>query len=266
MLNADRYQWAKPGDRGEVRMVPVNDIHVDHSYQRDEVSERNTLAIAGDFQWSAFGTIVLMKRSDGQLVVVDGQQRLLAAKKRGDIDRVPAVIFTSRGQEHEATAFLGINCRRRVVDAVVKFKAAVLANLEPEKTISSWLEARGLKIRNDGKSSNVVDFPAVFTALWKLDEKSSKAAIISQLKISHMDPLSSYVHKGLWWLERHNIRTEDYAGKFIRLGGRDIILKEINAVGIRSGKTAKSIATCGLGILSLINHRKKSKISVSLDD
>ncbi len=264
--SAERYQWDKPGERGDVRMISLSEIDVDAEYQRDEVSERNTMAIASAFSWSKFGTVSLAKRENGRYVALDGKQRILAARKRGDIERVPALVFISGGIEYEAQAFIGINCRRRPVDALVKFRAAVMAKIEPELSISTWLDSVGLKIRSDGRSNNVIDFPATFVETWKMDTESCKSAVVIQKKIAANDPFSSYIHKGLWWLEHKGLHVDPYVSKIIRLGGANVILKEINSVGIRTGKAAKSFATCGLGILSLINFRKKSKITISEDE
>jgi hypothetical protein len=85
----ERYDWALPGDDGQFRCVPVHELKVDHSYQREQVSDSTILKIARDFSWSMFGVLIVMERTNGNLYVVDGQQRLAACIRRGDIEKAP---------------------------------------------------------------------------------------------------------------------------------------------------------------------------------
>lgn len=263
MIKAEMYSWDNPGRHGAVQWISVEDLIVDHAYQRDEVSDKNTLSIARNFNWSAFGTLTIMRRKDGTLVVVDGQQRLLASKRRGDIKKVPCVVFDSEGTVGEARAFLAHNTANRPVSAVCKFKAAVLAGRDPEREINRWICAHGLRIADGGKETGVVDFPSLLTVLWKVDKEASMAAIDIQRTIAGTDSLNGYIHKGLWWLLHFGVPVGEHVEKLTRLGGKIAMLKEINATAIMTGKDGRSVATCGMGILSLINYKKHSKITVS---
>jgi hypothetical protein len=138
----ERYEWASTGDKGKSAVVNVNDLHIDTSYQRPEVSEKNTLATARLFNWSAFGTIVVMERSGGKKFIVDGQQRWLAAKRRG-IAEIPCRIFSSNGRDHEAQAFCQLNTNRTAVRVFVRFNARATAGFQPEETIQKWLAGVG---------------------------------------------------------------------------------------------------------------------------
>lgn len=262
---AERYDWIKPGDRGRQRMVLVDDLKIDHSYQRTEVGNRNTLAIAREFNWVAFGAIVVMERANGNKYVVDGQQRLLAVQKRGDIRMVPCVLFKSDGREHEARAFIALNVGRKPVTAVVKFIAGVRAGLNPETQIAEWLATQGLTVMADGKDVNGVDFPTCLMQTWKLDAKATQESLVIQRGINGPVPLHSTCHKGIWWLLHNGIKVAEYIDKLQKSGGRSAILRSVKTFEIETGKQA-SVRGCGIGVLRLINNgRRGNRIAIPVE-
>jgi hypothetical protein len=261
----ERYDWVKPGDNGRQCKVAVDELKIDHAYQRLEVSEQNTLALARGFNWVAFNSIVVMQRANGDKYVVDGQQRLLAARRRGDIREVPCVLFESDGREHEARAFISLNVRRVNVPAVAKFNASVRAALNPEKQIADWLATQGLTVTEDGKDINGVDFPTSFMQLWKLDDDAAKLAIQIQRDVNGTEPLHSVCHKGLWWLLHNGIDVLEHADKLKRMGGLAAILRSVKTLEIETGAKA-SVRGCGIGVLRLINYKRRgNKIAIPED-
>lgn len=121
-----RYNWAELGDSGEFRLVPKEDLKVDHKYQRD-ANLTKVKRLASRLDWRGFGVLIVMRRASGALYVVEGQHRKLAADLRDDIDRVPCLIFDSTGAMAEAPIFILTNADRKPVSAVAKFKAAIVA-------------------------------------------------------------------------------------------------------------------------------------------
>jgi len=257
MDKTQRYDWAKPGDYGKMKIVRIDDLYIDHAYQRRELSANNTLSIAREFRWSAFGAIVVMHRnSDGKLYVVDGQQRLSAARHRGDIDSVPCIVFESDGPKHEAEAFLALNTKRRKVSAISKFVASVGSCGEPETEISNWLKEQGLHVANSD-SHSALCFPADLIRTWKNDKEAAKIAIIAQKELHDPRKMNAQVHFGMWWLARNGVNIRQHIEKLITLGGIPAMLRAISVLAIEtsSGKTER---TCGLAILRMINKSKKS--------
>jgi hypothetical protein len=238
-------------------MINVAELKVDHSYQREEGNDRIILAIARNFSWEAFGSLVVMERHNGERFVVDGQQRLLAARRRGDTRMVPCVVFMSDGREHEARAFISLNVNRSHVSAAAKFSAAVMAGLHPEVEIASWLTTVGRRVDKYSKK-DAVDFPATLTMTWQIDDEACRNSIVSEIELNGSEPLHSVCHKGLWWLEHNGIDTVMYIKKLQTMGGRSAILRAVKVLEIESGKAA-SLRTCGMGVLQLINHGRRSK-------
>lgn len=258
----DRYDWVKPGDRGKPCRVSLDDLMIDYEYQRGEISKANTLAVARNFNWVSFNSIVVMERENGDKYVVDGQQRLLAAKHRGDIKDVPCIVFQSSGKEHEAKAFISLNINRRHVSAVDKFNAGVLAGTSPEKHIAEWLSGIGLKITKDCKDVNGICFPAKLIETWKMNSENCRLAVLLQREINGPDePLYHRCHEGVWWLLQNGIDVAEYVDKIKILGGKPAIQRSINTVLIEANANGNK-RFFAIGILRLINHKRKRKISI----
>jgi hypothetical protein len=248
-----------PQGTGAATFCLVDELLID-SYQRDEVSEANTKAMAAAFSWTAFGRLVVMQRRDGRMFVVDGQQRLCAAKVRGETI-VPCVVFPSDGPQHEASEFHRLNVRRVRVTAPQKFRAAAMAGIQPETEIARWLDSIGLTVMADGKSPHGVCFPAVLLDSWRASSENAKRAITLQRMINVADPLCGDVHKGLCWLLANGIDVGPDAKKLSQLGGRAAMLHAIKVMELETVQRA-SYRVCGLAILKLVNHRRRKKIPV----
>jgi hypothetical protein len=257
----DRYSWTVSGDRGVQRQVNLDDLKVDPDYQRNVVSEDNTLAIARSFSWVAFNTLVVMQRDNGDMFVVDGLQRLSAARRRGDIKSVPCRVFKSEGKEHEALAFNSLNVNRRTVDSYTKFKAAVVAKHSPEAEISEWLADIGMRV-DDTRSPSSLRFPAVLVSQWTQDAEACKRALLVQREVIGDERPDVYPQKGFFWLIRSGVDVESHITKMKSAGGKPALLRAIRAFMCETNQ-AGSYRICGLGLLKMINFKRKRKIRVA---
>jgi len=253
----ERYSWAKQGDKGKLEMVNVGSLNVDHNYQRGVVSEVNTLVIARDFRWDAFGTLVVMRRKDGSMWVVDGQQRLSAVMRRGDIDEVPCIVFHSDGQEHEAQAFVSLNIARRPVSAIDKFRARVVAGQNPESDIATWLRSIGKYVATDGTSVNSCSFPAELVAAWEADEHGAREALLLTSEMDQNASPSVSVFKGIFYCISNGVNVRAEMDKIRSRGGRAAFLHELRMLKIETGMQASN-RLCGMAIVRVINFRRRS--------
>lgn len=264
MSNSEKYDWAKPGDKGRAMHLSVGEIKVDHRYQREQLIRQKLLDIASQFKWTAFGTIVVMQRSNGDYFVVDGQQRLSAAKLRGDILDVPAIVFQSDGPDHEARAFLDLNTRRAAVRATDKFRAASRAGVEPERTIDKWLSSNGLSAGSDhGNDPTSIAWVKEIVETWKLDEEACKSAVLIQRRITLDQPTCAKFHKGIWYLLRKGVDVGSEVNKIVALGGKTRLEHDISNQQIDSGVRTYGQRTFALGILRTINHKRRNKIRLA---
>jgi len=265
MDKTERFDWAKPGDNGKYQRIPVGDLKLDFSYQRNVVSEPNTLAIARRFDWLGFGVLVVMRRQDGRLFVVDGQQRLSATQRRKDIQLVPCLVFESDGPKHEAKAFAMLNLARTRVSAVARFRARSMAGELPEKDIQKFLDEMGLSVEEHGRAGRSIDSAATLVRLWTTNEAAVRSALAFQFEMNqNLNEMSSAVFKGLWYLFHLKVTlTKDHLDGLARRGGEAFVLRNIREVQIEMDCRNVHDRICGMGVVRAINsHRRNGKLQL----
>jgi len=117
-----------------LQFVPPSELKIDATYQRSlEASTSQTLVrkIAQFWNWDLCQPLVVARRTDGDLFVIDGQHRLEAARVRGDIAQLPCVVVGYESTADEAASFVHLNQQRRPLGKLDLFKAAV-ASEDPE--------------------------------------------------------------------------------------------------------------------------------------
>lgn len=128
----------------ENRMIHSEDLSIAPAYQRTIVPAQVN-RIVREFDNDAFGSLVVGQREDGSLWVVDGLQRLTAARKL-EIQRVPCDVFQSEGQRHEAKIFRLKNKNRTNVSAIVLFRALIAEGDDESLEIRRIVRKAGLKM------------------------------------------------------------------------------------------------------------------------
>lgn len=149
----ERYGWKKSAVdvAGEFQMLDKNAIKIDHdNYQRDPKNISLITKMASEWSWVACGAISVAIRDDGEYWVMDGQHRLLAAKRRADITHVPCMIFLIQDIKDEANGFLRLNTLRRPLSGVEKFKASVTGEDKNASEVDHLLRLYGYKVASSG--------------------------------------------------------------------------------------------------------------------
>ena len=135
----------------ENRKISVDELNIADSYQRTIVPGRVN-RIAKNVDQDAFGSLTVGERRDGTYSVVDGMQRLTAARKLG-IVMVPCDVFQSEGQEHEARVFRLKNKERTNVTACALFRAQLVEGDAQTAEIADVVKSVGLSLRfENGKA------------------------------------------------------------------------------------------------------------------
>lgn len=98
--------------------LPVSKIFVDTDHQR-KADKGEITKIAKDFSAKYFGAVTVVKLDDNTYVACDGQQRCIAAIKRG-ITEVPALVIVG-DQQDIGKIFLNMNEVRKRVSEAAKF-------------------------------------------------------------------------------------------------------------------------------------------------
>lgn len=127
-------QAISDGSAGEFEVLRIDDLNVDHSYQRD-LDVNLVQKIGRKYDIAAAGPIVVSRRSDGKLFIVNGQHRAAGAKTAGEDEVIAQVLDmtsvpTARARVLEAELRLMGNDRRG--DKVAERFRAQLAAEHPE--------------------------------------------------------------------------------------------------------------------------------------
>lgn len=98
------------GDPPKVELVPVGELYLDHSYQREirAAGRNNIRQIVAGFDWRHYQPLLVSRKEDGGYTVIDGQHRALAACLHPQIAHVPCSIVDADFQE-QAKVFLEVN-------------------------------------------------------------------------------------------------------------------------------------------------------------
>lgn len=134
-------------------LVPVEDLHIDESYQRPVQNHVRT--IAEEWDDMKCDPLKINYREDGNLYVWDGQHRLVALKIMG-IDYVLCVITVGLTQKQEAALF---GCQGNGIkkpNPYDIYKANVCSGEEIDSAIKGMCDKYGLSVdKNNKKAGNL---------------------------------------------------------------------------------------------------------------
>lgn len=147
-MAVNRNPW--PGELlHDIRTVAAGVLQSSPAYQR-EVNENRVRRIVRSFQPSAFGTILVARRSDGTYWVLDGLQRFTAAVRLG-FTGLPCVVVESAGEAHEAELFRLTNQERTSVPRLTQFHARLTEGEPAAREIAQIIYSAGLEIASAKK-------------------------------------------------------------------------------------------------------------------
>lgn len=141
------------GPKAKLREVDVDKLQVDERYQRP-TSEARVDSMARNYSEDLANVIVVSERASGQLYIVDGAHRALAAKQAGR-RKIMAQVHTGLTSKQESEMFDKLNDARSGVDALSRFRAKVFYGDPIAIAVKSSVEARGGVIQESrsGKGS-----------------------------------------------------------------------------------------------------------------
>jgi hypothetical protein len=137
------------GTRPTIEWIHLDRLTIDTKYQRatdNEASRGLIVHIADKFDWRLCAPLVVSRRSDDTLVIIDGQHRWLAARRRSDIPDLPCCVFRYENMQEEARMFILANRSRRPINRLDDYYAAVAAEDEDSLEIQQLVTDAGLKV------------------------------------------------------------------------------------------------------------------------
>lgn len=258
-----RYGWVIRDEPGQMKELHKDVLQIHPAYQRDQIPQK-IKEITADWSWIAAGVIVVGERG-GDYWVVDGQHRVLAAKRRSDIVFLPCIIFKTEGIRQEAKAFLDLNTGRKPVSSIGKFKAMIAAGDEAACTVHRVLES--LDIKTMRKADGCKELGSVEWSVRKAREDSAKFEVVMRIaaEISTDVSIQQKLLDGLWYINDRlpdGINQTRFIKRLKDIGGRRLIDAANKAAAYFVHGGAKIWAT---GMMEEINKGRRIKFALRDD-
>lgn len=262
----DRYDWKMRDEPGRMRMISKTDLQVDHTYQRD-ANHTKASDIARDWSWMACGVITVAERR-GELFVVDGQHRVLAACKRSDIDEMPCIVFRSNGIDEEAFGFLIAQTMRKAVTTIEKLRAMIATKDPVALAIKRMVENSG---RTIGKSSGPNTVKCV-GAMYKVAKKDMALLervwpLIDRLCVGK--PILDTIVLGLSEIERrmqsgHSISEPHWERRILAIGADELLVaaRRCAAYKTSSASSGGNYSAWADGMTETINKGLRHRLPI----
>jgi hypothetical protein len=245
----------------------LSQLLVDPAYQRPEIPDWKLMKMLQDWSWAAFGAPSVGQRTNGTHWVVDAQQRCAAVHAMQEIAAddgrnapdplLLCIVFDSRGRRHEGSVFHKINGNRTPLKPHEDFKAAVLAQEDPQASIARFITSLGMSVgTSSSKSPNVVSFTNALVKTWVDNESACKRALrIQRTVVGASGVLIKPLHKGLWYILSYvgPLSVKDIT--HLRAQGKEAICGAISGVQTAHGVAGRPHAPdCAEGILALLGR------------
>lgn len=172
----------KPVERGpqhgappSLEFIALDRLAVDPAYQRAADSYQSRRIIVGmvkGWDWTLCQPLVVSRRLDGTLWILDGQHRHAGAAERGDIAHLPCVVISVIALDSEARTFVKINTERQRLSQLDIFNAMLVAGDPAAHEVALLLDQTGWRMT---RKKNV--------ATWQPGEMISAPKLVRQLQL-----------------------------------------------------------------------------------
>jgi hypothetical protein len=206
---------------GTIAMIELAALNVDEIYQRD-VDHRLINRIAREWDPAAAGTIVIGRRPDGSVWIVDGQHRVAGAAMAG-VKRLRAQIIDVKGKQHEAKLRLKGN-DRRPDSAQEKFRAKVAAEDETALAIQRICNEFETMINYSPNASTGINCVAAIEKLYEIDKGVTLVRVLEVIQdafgsVSGQNVSVNTLQSVHWFLKVHHEANKDRFVDVLRKAG-----------------------------------------------
>jgi hypothetical protein len=164
-----------PGKKPDLKFLPVARLRVDPTYQRSlESANSQALVrrIGANFQWVAFGAVLVVVDGKKGWLILDGQHRVAGAKLAG-IDEVPSIIVEAASVAEQAAAFVRANRDRVQLNVYALFHARLAAGEVEAAELARQLKKAGIVVPRYQPPADRIE-PGVTIALGTLQRIARK--------------------------------------------------------------------------------------------
>ncbi len=173
-----------------LEFIGLDRLRIDPAYQRAIHGPKSRRLIAGmvkRWDWALCLPLLVSRRADGSLWILDGQHRHTGARERGDIQHLPCVVQPSLDPALEARIFVGVNTRRQALSQTDLFIGMLAYGDEDARLTSQLLDETGWRVvRTTG------------TDRWKPGDLTCAPLITRLLKVNG----AAAVRSALWILRQ----------------------------------------------------------------
>jgi hypothetical protein len=214
--------------------------------------------MVADFDEWAIGVLLLSRRPDGTLVILDGQHRAAALRQvgvPGNAKVVPAFVYEGLSQTQEAHLFVGHNTTR-TVSAWDKFKAFRTAGDPETVAIDRLVRSHGLQVASSSRDGQIGAVSAL-RSIYRLGEPNGQILdqTIRSLYTAWQDISEAYganIMKGVALFFRENPDTNPIAlGEALVKGPG----APINLMGLAKAIAGPSLMTVSEAICKVLGER-----------
>lgn len=139
-----------------LEQIPVGRLSVDPAYQRatdGAASRRIIFGMVRQWDWALCQPLVVARREDGSLLIIDGQHRHAGALERGDIPFLPCVVIASLDRAGEARTFVELNTRRQKLTQSEVFHGMLAAGDADARAVADLIAATGWTVRRTSNTA-----------------------------------------------------------------------------------------------------------------
>lgn len=164
-----------------LEFIAVERLSVDPVYQRATDGPKSRKIITGmvrEWDWRLCHPLVVSRRPDGALLVLDGQHRHAGAVQRGDIAHLPCVVLPGLDHAAEAGTFVKLNTARQNLSQADIFTGLLASGDDLARQIAALIDETGWRVvRSSG------------TDKWRPGDLSCAPMLVRALKFHGPHPV-----------------------------------------------------------------------------
>jgi hypothetical protein len=204
-------QGVSAGTGGEIKLVKVGDLKVDHSYQRDLKAPMLEKMQDRSFDDATAGIISVSLRPNGELYIVDGQHRSALARLEGR-ELILAQVFEGLTPQQEADLRDRMHLRR--ADTVYEiFKARIFAGDPVARGMQRVAKEFETQLNFVPDAKHGINTIATIEAIYRADEGKTLRRVFRVIReswgsVEGPNATAALVKGVYWFMERHAEETE----------------------------------------------------------
>lgn len=250
---------ANESDPVSVRSIPASLLLHDGEYQREPDAYR-VEKMAKNYNHALAGALLVGRRRDGRLFVVDGWNRCCAGKMSGKTE-FPCTVFVSNGQSHEADLFYRASVGRRQINTVERHHALLAKGHADALIVEELAREAGRSIERSSSATTLSCVGEMYVCVRSsLDTLRRVWPLV--VRICEGKVLNVRILKGVFYVETHSADsrtvTEKPVANRLLAAGSEAIIRSVRASAEETGVGLNAYA-CGMGVLKIINHKVRGQ-------